>query len=51
MSFMNTEKEILLNKEEIKTLESKIKYDETLISKEGHNFTKLFMNIINLERS
>ena len=41
MSFMNTEKEILLNKEEIKTLESKIKYDETLISKEGHNFTRI----------
>ena len=38
---MNTEKEILLNKEEIKTLESKIKYDETLISKEGHNFTRI----------
>ena len=41
MSFMNTEKEILLNKEEIKTLESKIKYDENLISKEGHNFTRI----------
>ena len=38
---MNTEKEILLNKEEIKTLESKIKYDETLISKEGHNFARI----------
>ena len=38
---MNTEKEILLNKEEIKTLESKIKYDENLISKEGHNFTRI----------
>ena len=31
---MNTEKEILLNKEEIKALENKIKIDEEFISKE-----------------
>ena len=41
MSFMNTEKEILLNKDEIKTLEIQIKEDEALISKEGHNFTRI----------
>ena len=38
---MSTEKEISLNKEEIKALESKIKYDETYISKNGHNFTRI----------
>ena len=38
---MNTEKEILLNKEEIKALENKIKIDEEFISKEGHNFTRI----------
>ncbi len=38
---MNTEKEILLNKEEIKALENKIKIDENFISKEGHNFTRI----------
>ena len=38
---METEKEILLNKEEIKTLENEIKNDENFISKEGHNFTRL----------
>tara|TARA_R100001440_G_C2522676_1_gene119062 strand:- start:2313 stop:4064 length:1752 start_codon:yes stop_codon:yes gene_type:complete len=38
---MNTEKEILLNKEEIKALENKIKIDEEFISKGGHNFTRI----------
>ena len=38
---MNTEKEILLNKEEIKALENKIKIDEDFIGKEGHNFTRI----------
>ncbi len=38
---MNTEKEILLNKDEIKTLETKIKENENFISAEGHNFTRI----------
>ena len=48
---MNTEKEILLNKEEVKALEDKIKDDEIFISKEGHNFTRIVFehNLLILE--
>ena len=52
MSFMNTEKEILLNKDKIKSLEIKIKEKEISIMTEGHHFGRIqYENNLLIEES